>query len=63
MDTVPEFYAEAPQATVSEGIAQGPYDEARADKRRWLYQCATHASQEIISLGNHIVKEIEFSIW
>jgi len=25
MDTVPEFYAEAPQATASEGLAQGPY--------------------------------------
>ena len=28
-DTVPEFHAEAPQATVSEGLAQGPYVEAR----------------------------------
>jgi len=27
---VPEFHAEAPQATVSEGLAQGPYVEARA---------------------------------
>ena len=25
MDAVPEFHAEAPQATVSEGLAQGPY--------------------------------------
>ena len=24
-DTMPEFHAEAPQATVSEGLAQGPY--------------------------------------
>ena len=24
-DTVPEFHAEAPQATVSEGLTQGPY--------------------------------------
>jgi len=24
-DAVPEFHAEAPQATVSEGLAQGPY--------------------------------------
>ena len=24
-DTVPEFHAEAPQATASEGLAQGPY--------------------------------------
>src|SRR6218665_3196235 len=29
-DTVPEFHAEAPQATVSEGLAQGPYVAARA---------------------------------
>src|SRR6218665_1852787 len=28
-DTVPEFHAEAPQATVSEGLAQGPYVAAR----------------------------------
>ena len=25
MDTVPEFHPEAPQATASEGLAQGPY--------------------------------------
>jgi len=30
MDTVPEFHAEAPQATVSEGLSQGPYMAARA---------------------------------
>src|SRR6218665_3882869 len=30
MDTVPEFHAEAPQATVSEELAQGPYVAARA---------------------------------
>ena len=30
MDTVPEFHAEAPQATVSEGLAQGTYVVARA---------------------------------
>src|SRR6218665_1968269 len=30
MDTVPEFHANAPQATVSEGLAQGPYVVARA---------------------------------
>ena len=29
-DTVSEFHAEAPQATVSEGLAQGPYVAARA---------------------------------
>src|SRR6218665_514880 len=29
-DTVPEFHAEAPQATVSEELAQGPYMAARA---------------------------------
>ena len=28
-DTVLEFHAEAPQATVSEGLAQGPYVTAR----------------------------------
>jgi len=27
---VPEFHAEAPQATVSEGLAQSPYVAARA---------------------------------
>jgi len=27
---VPEFHAEAPQATVSEGLAQGPYVASRA---------------------------------
>ena len=30
MDTVPQFHAEAPQATVSEGLAQGPYVADRA---------------------------------
>src|SRR6218665_3730010 len=30
METVPEFHAEAPRATVSEGLAQGPYVAARA---------------------------------
>jgi len=30
MDTVPEFHANAPQATVNEGLAQGPYVVARA---------------------------------
>jgi|SRR6218665_338317 len=29
-DTVREFHAEVPQATVSEGLAQGPYVAARA---------------------------------
>src|SRR6218665_1194780 len=29
MDTVSECHAEAPQATVSEGLAQGPYVAAR----------------------------------
>jgi len=29
-DTVAEFHAEAPQATVSEGLVQGPYGAARA---------------------------------
>jgi len=30
MDTVSEFHAEAPQATASEGLVQGPYVAARA---------------------------------
>ena len=30
MDTVPEFHTEAPQATVSERLAQSPYVAARA---------------------------------
>jgi len=30
-DTMPEFHAEAPQATVREGLAQGPYVAARAE--------------------------------
>jgi len=30
MDTVPEFHAKAPQATVIEGPAQGPYVAAGA---------------------------------
>ena len=30
MDTASEFYAEAPQATASEGLAQGPYEAAIA---------------------------------
>ena len=30
MDTVSEFHAEAPQATASEGLAQGPYMAAKA---------------------------------
>src|SRR6218665_3945139 len=29
-DTVPEFHAEAPHATVSEGVAQAPFVAARA---------------------------------
>ena len=29
-ETVPEFHAEAPQANVGEGLAQGPYMAARA---------------------------------
>ena len=31
MDTVPEFHAEAPQATMSEGLAQGLYVAARVE--------------------------------
>ena len=31
MDTVSEFHAKAPQATASEGLAQGPYVAARAE--------------------------------
>jgi len=30
MDTVPELHPEAPQATVSKGLAKGSYLEARA---------------------------------
>ena len=30
MDIVPEFHAKEPQATESEGLAQGPYVVARA---------------------------------
>ena|SRR6218665_1170332 len=30
VDTVSEFHAKAPQATASEGLAQGPYMVARA---------------------------------
>jgi len=46
MDTVPEFHAEAPQATVSEGFAQGgSYSGSRThdplDERRRLNQSAT----------------------
>ena len=29
MDTVPQFHAKAPQATASEGLAQGSYVAAR----------------------------------
>ena len=29
MDSVSEFHAKAPQATASEGVAQGPYVAAR----------------------------------
>ena len=51
---MPEFHAKAPQAIVSERLAQGPYVAARAgvsqthdplDEMRLLYQCATHAPQ------------------
>jgi len=47
---VPEFHAEVPHATMSEGLAQVPYVVARAvysrtsdpsDERRRLYQSAT----------------------
>ena len=31
MDTVTEFHAQVPQATVSEGLAQGPYVTVRAE--------------------------------
>jgi len=48
---VPEFHARAPRATVSEGLAQGPYVAARAGVepmtiRRLLYQSATTPHQE-----------------
>jgi len=31
-NTVPEFHAKAPQTTVSEGLAQGPFVAARAGR-------------------------------
>ena len=42
MDAVSKFHAEAPQATASEGLAQGPYVAARvgfdhADARHRTY--------------------------
>src|SRR6218665_2717740 len=45
-DTVPEFLAEAPQATASEGLAQGPYVAARSR----LDQSVTHAPLRAIHL-------------
>ena len=36
-----EFHAEAPQTTVSEGLAQGPYMEARA-----LFEPATFRTKD-----------------
>ena len=57
-DTVPEFHAEAPQATVSERLAQGPYLAARPgvepmklrDERRRLYQSATQSHNGLFSV-------------
>ena len=37
-DTVLEFHTEAPQATVSEGLAQGPYMAARAGVEPMILQ-------------------------
>jgi len=37
-DTVSEFHAEAPQATASEGLVQGPYVTARAELEPQPYQ-------------------------
>jgi len=50
VDTVSEFHSKAPQATASEGIAQGPYVAARtgfepSDERRRIYQWATTPHQ------------------
>jgi len=44
MDTVSELRAEAPQATASEGLAQGPYMEARA-----LFEPATPRTKDVQS--------------
>jgi len=47
-DTVPGFHAETPQATVSEGVAQGPYVAARAGPSGWkvLTQPMRHHVQQ-----------------
>jgi len=37
-DTVPEFHAQAPQATASERLAQGPYVAAKAGFETMTYQ-------------------------
>src|SRR6218665_3207950 len=45
-DTVSEFHAEAPQATASEGLAQGPYVAARAEGPQLVLECQiVHAYQ------------------
>src|SRR6218665_528613 len=41
IDTVSEYHAKALQATVSVGLAQGPYVAARVGFGLRLYQCAT----------------------
>ena len=66
-DTVTEFHAEAPQATVSKGLYQDPYMAARAGVEpttlrlsHRLNQCAT-MSHKFYSLGMHSRRDMSFS--
>ena len=56
-DTVPEFRAEAPQATVSEGLSQGPYVVARGGVEPITLRTkgvdstkAPHTPQQVLSI-------------
>src|SRR6218665_1581169 len=51
IDTVSEFHAEAPQATVSEGLAQGPYVAARAGFEPTTLRSAAIDFTQFIWLG------------
>ena len=60
---MPEFHAEAPQATVSEGLAQGPYVAARtglfgrkASTQPMLHRRPTH----IIGLHVHVPYKLKY---
>jgi len=53
-DTVPEFHAEAPQATVSEGLAQGPYVAARARVELMALQTKGVDSANALAQSCHI---------